>query len=230
MNLVRIFFGAIKGVQRLLFVFLLSASLIFNATFLFWEVGTAAVKSFFAGVSVVYVLAEQVSSLKRKNDGLVKKEAQLASSLSASEKKFAVTSRKLAVVRGELKGVEKARDVAVNQLAEINKRRAKNAKAFGKVHKKVRKRLVRIAGANVAAIAAEVVPVAGAVAVVAISILELREHCKMAGELNEMARLLELEPSNAEENEICGMKISKLGLSDKRINKITKEWNKLFDD
>jgi Skp family chaperone for outer membrane proteins len=258
MSFVRILFGAIKGARRLLFVALLSASLIFNAIFLFWEVGAVAVKGIFATVLVASMVSGKVTSLKKdkvklqrniaelakekqslitqnarlrgRGDAALRAKGEMAKKLAISEERFAVTGAKLSAVRGNLEASEKARNVALSQIKSLHENQAKRASAFRKLHEKVKGRLLKVAGANVFAVIAEAAPFAGAAVVVVVSILELREHCKMAVELNEMARLLKLEISKAEENEICGMKVPKLGLSDKKIEKITKEWKKLFDN
>lgn len=182
-------------------------------------------------------MTEQVASLNKQNvrlkadiDSASLKKTKLAARLSASDKKYSTAAARLVAANKELAAAEKARDTAVGQVVALNKKRVSQKTFFQSKHRKMRKRLARLAGANVAAVIAEAVPFAGAVVVVTVSILELREHCKLAGELNEVARVLDFETSDEEETEICGMKAPTLGLSEKRIEKIAKKWRKCFPD
>lgn len=53
MALLKTTLGLFKAARTFFFVFLLLASLLFNATFLLWEVGTAALEGFLAGTSAL---------------------------------------------------------------------------------------------------------------------------------------------------------------------------------
>ena len=237
MNFLKISIGVLKGARTSLFALLLMTSLAFNATFLFWEVGSAAVKSMISGVSIVYSLGEQVASLRKTNavlkadvDDVSLKKTKLARRLATSEKKYSTAAARLVAANRDLAVAEKARDRALGQVVALHERRAEQKAFFLRKHKKMKTRLVRVAGANVTGVAAEIVPFAGAFVVVGLSVLELAEHCKLAGELNEVARILEFEVSNEEETEVCGMQISSFGFSEKQIDKVKEEWAKRFGD
>lgn len=237
MNFLKISIGVLKGARTFLFALLLMTSLAFNATFLFWEVGSAAVKSLISGVSIVYSLGEQVASLRKTNallkadvDDVSLKKTRLARRLATSEKKYSTAAARLVAANRDLAVAEKARDTALGQVVALHDRRTEQKAFFLRKHKKMKTRLVRVAGANVAGVVAEIVPFAGAFVVVALSTLELAEHCKLAGELNEIARILDFKGSDEEETEVCGMKISNFGLSEKRIEKIKKKWGENFPE
>lgn len=221
MALLKTTLGLFKAARIFFFVFLLLASLLFNATFLFWEVGTAAIRGFLAGSSALIELSSEVYELRGKSGKLTRQ-------LDAAEIRAAKSNSNLNAAKSKLSKVQKERDDAVGQVVALNQKQAVQRKAFRSKQKKVKKRLLRVAAANVAGVPLEIWPIGGAIVVVALSTLELVEHCKLASELNDMARILDFEESDEEKAEICGMKVKDFGLSEKKIRKEQRKLEKKY--
>ena len=180
MNFLKISIGVLKGVRTFLFALLLMTSLAFNATFLFWEVGSSFIWSMVDFVGMPSVSQKQkLVEINRRNSKL-EKDLKLAN-VQLAEK--------------------------TNELQSVRAQQAQQKSKFKKLHGKARKRLAKMTVSNVTSVAAEAVPVIGIGVLAASTAYELRQACKMAGFMSEINRLFDLKDEDNSRDEICGLSV-----------------------
>jgi hypothetical protein len=76
-----------------------------------------------------------------------------------------------------------------------------------KISKGIAERVANNVAKNVASIPTEAVPYLGAAVVVTVTALDVKDGCDTVRDVNEMMKILEVEPTDVDEREVCGIKV-----------------------
>ena len=90
--------------------------------------------------------------------------------------------------------------------AKLNNHHEKLSKAR-KVSQRIAGRTVRNVTINVASVTEQAMPYLGAAVVVAVTAMDVKHGCDTVRDVNEMLRILEVDSTEGDEGEVCGIKV-----------------------
>ena len=175
-----------RFVRNSIFAAIMATSLALNAGLLVGDIVGSSIRAALEGVSVAVYLANQISDLKQAKY-MLEKDLQQQRNVS--------------------KKLEKDLKSKNAQLEESERKRKKQKADFKKIHSKAKRRLAKIALVNVGAVGGEIVPLLGIPIIIGTTLYEVAESCKLAQDLANMARVMEIETSSKEEDEVCGLEV-----------------------
>lgn len=97
-------------------------------------------------------------------------------------------------------------EIKKKNLELLEKQRVKVIKAR-EISQGIAKRAAKNVAKNVASIPTEAFPYLGVAVVVAVTALDVKDGCDTVRDVNEMMKMLEVEPTDVDEREVCGIKV-----------------------
>lgn len=123
----------------------------------------------------------------------------------------------------KLGALQKSNKELGDKLTRQNQALAANQAAARKFSASLARRLYRNASRHVNGMAAVAIPYVGAGVTAAMTALDIRESCEALRELNEMQRVMQLEPEN--EAPVCAMQV---GSREQIINQVLANWRSAY--
>ena len=151
-------------------------------------------------------LKKSHARLTKTNKGLITKSGKLATKnkdLVTQASLLAANINNLTNANSKLKGEKKQLNSALTQSKDNWKKGQTN---IDTLTKSVNKRLVTTTASNIGAMAGEAIPVIGWGVIIAATTYEVTQACKMATEMVEIRKTMEIEGGD-DEKKVCGMKV-----------------------
>ena len=213
----------LKIIRNIFIILLLVGSLAFNGAIFALEIAGMSFAAFWDAAT----MATEVTLLKGANKNLTAKNGRLGvvnstlksenSKLKKSQARLTKTNKGLVTqaslltanistltsANSKLKGEKKQLNSALTQSKE---RWKGGQKRVNTLTKSVNKRLVTTTASNIGAVFGEAIPVIGWGAIIAATTYEVTQACKMATEMVEIRKTMEIEGGD-DEKKVCGMKV-----------------------
>ena len=127
--------------------------------------------------------------------------------VSAAIRAAAAVVSMTVMLANDLKSTTQRLRLKEEELAKSQSKIKKQKADFKKIHSKAKRRLAKIALVNVGAVGGEMVPLFGIPIIIGTTLYEVAESCKLAQDLANMARVMGIETSSKEKDEICGLEV-----------------------